>query len=161
VEVASVTWPASQASLVLSDKLWNSQILRIDDETEGTPGEPIWITDDSNSSEIYLLDRNTLRWGSTGPGSAKTLGVYYLAEAQELDSPTAVPVLIPHSHRWLLVWAAACIAMAVAERETPEQWAMQRKKLREQYHLLASKGRIMRPLAPGIRLYNREVDGVF
>lgn len=84
------------------------------------------VTDNTNlPRDITLLwnDRKTLYWGSSsGPSSAKTIRVLYLANAEELTSDTSEPDLIAPAHRDLLPLAAAILLAEESDLSVPASW---------------------------------------
>lgn len=155
----SLTWAASTQTLTLPDALIDKQIYRLDDETDQVPGVQLWVGHDGGqSTNIAWRDRNTLLWGTTGPGSARTIMALYVAEPGELHNPTDVPFLIPPQHRHLLIWSAAVIARSEADETAPATWLGQLDEARAQYHTLLSRGRIIYPLGYTINEPNKQSD---
>jgi hypothetical protein len=136
-----LVWPSGQRTLALPTHLTGAQIERITDETYGTPGELLWVTT-YNSGEVSFLDHATLQWGTSGPAGAKTLRIFYLAQAQDLVSPLDEPTFIPSRFRRLLIWgAAAVIRRGVDEDDTPQSWVQQQHEMRLTMWQALSKGR--------------------
>lgn len=143
----SLTWTASEQTKVLPRKLIDHQIYKIDDETDSIPGTPLWVgTDGGRSSIVAWRDRNTLQWGSAGPGSDRTLMCFYAASANRLVEASQEPELIPPQYRYLLVWSAAIIARSHSDEAVSPLWLAERAEWRQQYHLLLSRGTIVSPL---------------
>jgi hypothetical protein len=148
---ASLTWTASEQTLTVPQYLIDQQMIRIDDETDGVPGNPLWIGTEGQGTVIRWRDKNTLQWGDVGPGSDRTLTVFYVAAAEALTDPLSEPVLIPPDHRWLLIWQAAIIARAEADEGAPNEWKFQHAECRSQYHHLLGQGVITSPLSYTIK----------
>lgn len=147
-QTASFTWAASTVTVQLPQYLVDQQMIRIEDTTDTSPGPVLWVGGDGGQSTmVFWKDRNTLQWGQTGPGSARTITAFYNASAVELTNPLDEPVLIPPDHRHLLVWSAACIARAEADEGAPAEWVRQHMECRSQYHAMLAKGVIAYPLS--------------
>jgi hypothetical protein len=155
----SLSWAASTQTLTIPDKLIDSQVYRLDDETDSVPGVTLWVgTDGGQNSNVAWSDRTTLIWGTTGPSSARTIMAYYAAEAEELKNPLDVPKLIPYGHRHLLIWSAAIIARTEADEQAPREWVSQLDECRAQYHTLLSRGTIVYPLGYTVNEPGRNSD---
>jgi hypothetical protein len=132
-----LTWPASQLRLVLPESLASKTIIDIYDITSGEPGAVL-----ISKSNYTWADRGTLQWvGTTGPGSAKSLRVYYEAVAEPLINDDAVPVLIPPQFHQLLVWSAGCQLRAGADERMPPDWVTERDDLRLDCYKHLSRGK--------------------
>lgn len=146
------TWASTVEEYTLPAWVLDRGILRLDDETGGVPGQLLLVRPDEGLGGLHWRSRDTIRWGTSGPGSDRTIRVRFLAGAYQMSNPLDVPWLIPYDHRWLLVWAACCILRLEADEDkAPRVWMERRDSLRQDYHLLASRGQIALPYSPGIR----------
>lgn len=143
----TLTWAASSQTLTVPRILLDHQIYKIEDETDAVPGKLLWIgTDGGRSQTIAWRDRDTLQWGSAGPGSARTLTVFYSAAANPLVEASHEPDLIPPQYRHLLIWSAAILGRYESDEEAPMGWIAQREEWRRQYWTLLSRGVVVFPL---------------
>jgi len=144
---STLTWSASSQTLMIPRRLLDHQIYRIDDETDSTPGQVLWIgTDGGRTTTVAWRDRDTLQWGTTGPASARTLTAFYSGMANKMTEATQEPDLIPPQYRHLLVWSAAIIGRMEADEMAPPSWLQRRDELRRQFWLLLSRGQVVFPL---------------
>ncbi len=147
----SFTWAASAVTKTVPQNLRDQQIIRLEDTTNQSPGELLWVGNDGGmSTTIFWADYSTLQWGSVGPGSARTITAFYVASAVEMENAIDEPWLIPPDHRYLLLWSAACIARAESDERAPEEWLRQRDEYRSKYYSLLARGTITYPLGSTI-----------
>lgn len=121
-----MTWPSATVEFTLPKALWGKQIYHVEDITENNPGEPIL-------RYVHAVTNHSWQWGMSGPGSDRTLRVYYLAEAIDMEEDDDMPELIPDHMHELLVWSAAIFLRQVADEEAPREWHMERESLRMDY----------------------------
>jgi hypothetical protein len=148
------TWAADTSTLdltTLSSDLSTHSIIELSDETDDSEGTPIWVRHTSYESPVSWRNRTTLQWGTSGPGSARTIRAVYMASPQDLSDPLQEPYLVPPEYRWLLVWGAAVILRDMADEEAPARWVAKRDELREVFHLALAQGKVQQPAVNVIR----------
>lgn len=155
--VLDFTWPANQLDFTLTTQMKNSEWLRLDDTTHYDRGVEVEIGQTPMSGTVYLLDRNTLRWGTTGPSEERTFRLTYYSMAETLIDDLDEPEIIRPDHHELLVYSSAIELRAFADEDAPAIWSERYLELRMQFAKLTSRGR---PHQGGdITVINRDPDG--
>lgn len=136
----ALTWAASTSTLDIPEALREGQVIAVMDETALSPGSVVNFSEEYVGVDgIYRYSSEKWGWYPT-PSSARTLSVLYLAGWVSLVAEAQVPTVIPQDLHGLLCWSAAILGRRVADQEAPAQWLEQQKSMREQWHLLLSKG---------------------
>lgn len=151
-----VVWPGDSLTFSVSGNLSGAQICKITDVTEnltgsgfhvvvyegGDPpvGTPEW-TSQGFSGPIFWKDRNTLQWGTSGPGEDRTLRFTIFPSPEELSSDGDVPQLIHPDHHELIFYSAAIDLRTRADEAAPQSWQMERQELRMDLYKDVSRGR--------------------
>jgi hypothetical protein len=150
------TWPASQQDFTLTAQMKNSEWIRLDDITNSAIGSEVVFGTSPHQGTLYILDRNTLRWGSTGPSSERTLRLTYYSMAEELIDDEDEPEIIRPDHHELLVYSSAIELRAFADEEIPRVWQSRYEELDMQFFKLTARGR---PHIGGdVTVINRDSD---
>ena len=136
-----VVWTANQNTFVLPTHIRHRQMYEVWDVTSGDLGTRVHFGDNGLDGNIFWLDHKTLQWGTSGPGTDRTLRVQYYAEPEELIADSDEPTLIPVPFHELLVWSAAVWLRSIADEKPPEAWVMQREELRFGYYKHIARGR--------------------
>ncbi len=140
--VQTVTWPASQLQLKLTDDLTNKSLLRVYDRTDNDPGLPLDLATTGNLGRIFWKNRNTLQWGSaSGPAQAKTLDFVYMADAVNMTEDGEEPFLIPSEDRELLYWSAAIELRLRSDEDIPQMWAARHRDVQMDYWKKVAQGK--------------------
>jgi len=137
----TLTWPASTQDMTLNALMKRSQWVRLEDITNSAQASLIEVGSAANEALVYLLDRSTLRWGSEGPFSERTLRLTYLASAEELIEDEDEPQLIPPEYHELLAYSAAIELRAFADEEIPSAWQKRYLQFQMEFWKLVTKGR--------------------
>lgn len=125
------TWPASEPEYVLEAAVVDLQHFQFFDITDGRPGYPLRVGGRENPGDFFFVDRNTLRWNTeSGPSSARTIEVEYMAAAEELEADNDEPRLIAPPYRELIALSAAITARDEADEQHPATWAQRLTLLR-------------------------------
>jgi len=130
ISTTDVTWPSSTATLGLPSRLQGAQIVRVCDITDSNPGSELVFSDYGNVGDLFWLNRNTLQWGTTGPGSSKTLRFEYFPSITKLVQDEDLPDLIPSEHHDIIFWSAAIDLRNRADEMAPQSWLFERENLR-------------------------------
>lgn len=148
-----VTWAADAVTLELPPFLLGAQIVRVRDVTDSSDGDAVYISDSPDAGTIFRKTESVLQWGTTGPGSTRTLRFTYMAEPEYLgEHPSQEPKLIPAKFRMLLVWRAAIMLVAVGNRQAPSKWEQELEEVRSSFHKFCSRGFVMETDGPRIRM---------
>jgi hypothetical protein len=136
------TWPASQAELTLPANVKRRSLLRFEDISSGTePGSLLLFSRDGSAGDLRWATRNSLRWGTSGPATEKTIRCIFFEEPLTLASDDDEPELIPDTWHELLAWSAAIELRRMADESAPEQWLLHQQELRHGLWKDASRGR--------------------
>tara|TARA_Y100000034_G_C6702511_1_gene309907 strand:- start:19 stop:666 length:648 start_codon:yes stop_codon:yes gene_type:complete len=141
ITTKSVEWASSAATLELPLTLQGAQIVRVVDITGGTPGTELLFSDFGNVGDLFWLNRNTIQWGTNGPGSAKTIQFDYFPKAGKMVQDDDEPDLMPEEHRELIFYSAAIDLRNRADEMAPQAWLMERENLRMDFWKDISKNR--------------------
>lgn len=155
--VESITWPANQKRLELPAPLRGKWIISMYDTTNLDPGTAIYISDFREGATHFWHDHKTLQWGTNGPSSAKTVQVTYLGEPAEMLDDADEPLLIAPRFRHLIAWSAAIKLRVIGDESAPQEWYLQRDKIRERHLKFLSLRGPIETGGPGIR-NNRSED---
>jgi len=147
------TWEDGESTYTFSNEVAASKSLYLRDITNGEPGEELRISSTYRSGAIWWKNRTTLQhYNTTGWSADRTLVLHYLADAEELVDDAQVPVLIPYRHRYLLVWGTAWMARReVDEEAAPRSWEAKVHKMKQDYLLDLTQGRMELTVPPSIR----------
>jgi hypothetical protein len=146
------SWPANQVTFAFPTYIDQDSIAELYDVTNDSRGLPIIPFPRAMQTKIFWLDKGTLQFEQTGPGSDITLQVVYIAQPHDLKDPLDEPDLFPYAHRDLLNWSAACILRDMADEQPPARWIERRDEYRENFHLMLAKGK---PRAAPFRIRNQ------
>lgn len=135
------TWPASQVDLVVPDVLKGSQILRLSDITNGTPGSLIDFSEFGEVGLIYWVDAETLRWDRTGPQADVTIRAHFIPVAEPLVTDTSEPKYIPRSNHSLLAWATVVWLKTISLQSVPQMLIVKLQEKRARFWKKMAKGR--------------------
>jgi hypothetical protein len=154
VTVQTLTWASGDITRTLPETIHSSNILYIEDITNGNPGTilPIIPLGVANGSGLWFKDRETLQWGAAGPGEDKTLHVRALATPNVLRNEADEPLLIPYDHRDLWIWEAAILARDFADDEAPQAWLARRNDYKDTFHIHIAQGQPWGPGKPAIEV---------
>jgi len=139
--VTEITWLSGAVTLSLPGSVKRNQISRIIDVTNSDPGYPLVFDDSGFLGDVHWKDRNTLQWGTEGPGENRTLRVEYMAEPGEMSADEDEPDLIAPDHHELIFYSAAIDLRTRADEVAPQSWAMERQELRMDFYKDVSRGR--------------------
>jgi len=137
----SFTWPAGQLTYALTAPLSQATIIRMSDVTSTDPGYNLVFSEQGFSGDLHWKDRKTIQWGTTGPGSAKTIRVEYYPRPTELVEDEDELEMIPVQFHELLVWSAAVFLRTVADERPPQHWVNERDEFRIDFWKFLSQGR--------------------
>lgn len=149
------TWAASSVTFTMPSFIDRESVYSIHDVTSDTVGFPLFPSSRSIGNKIFWLDNRRLQWMTTGPGADTTLEISYLMEPAALTEETQEADWLPYSHRHLLNWSAACIAVDMADQKVPARWLARRDQYRSTYHLFLSRGSPAETNVPRIRNHRR------
>lgn len=135
------TWPGSTVSITLPSGLERGDLVLFEDCTTTDPGVPLIFDSFGHAGDVHWLDHRKLQWGTSGPGSDRTLKVTYLAQAELLVDDEQEPLLIQPEHRMLLVWSAACYLRLKADERIPDDWKTAYREHQMDYWKAVSRGR--------------------
>jgi len=139
--VTEITWLSGAVTLSLPGSVKRNQISRIIDVTNSDPGYPLVFDDSGFLGDVHWKDRNTLQWGTEGPGENRTLRIEYMAEPEEMSADEDEPELIAPDHHELIFYSAAIDLRTRADEVAPQSWAMERQELRMDFYKDVSRGR--------------------
>jgi hypothetical protein len=137
-----LVWPASTPSLTLPSWLDYTSIHEIRDVTSSEDGyvEIVRPQGPTNTSSLWWSGPGKLQMSGSGPGSDKTLRIWYL-QAEELNSELSEPVLIPHRFRMLWKWSSAILARRYKDEDNiPNIWLQQEDEWKRRFHHSISQG---------------------
>lgn len=142
--VHAFTWESGNQNYTLPKEVAWSRSLNLMDVTSGSPGNEILVFPSYRNGGVFWSTKDTLTIpSSTGWPQDKSMEWHYLADAEELVDDAQEVVLVPYRHRHLLVWGAALMAREeVDEGAVPQQWYMKVDRLRENYFLDLSQGKL-------------------
>jgi hypothetical protein len=159
----TLTWAGNSPTLDVGDELADSTLYRVEvrDTSAASTGawQPLWLSYWTEDSNNYWLDRRTLQWGLTGPGSDKSVRFTYIAEPAEMLDDMDEPTLIPRRFRHLLAYAACLKLRFVADDQTIEPLRRRRDELRERLWKSMSQGRPAQTGYPGATTSTPDVYG--
>jgi hypothetical protein len=136
-----ISWPADQVTLPLPSTVKKKAIYRIQDVTDDSIGAALIFSDYGLTGDVFWKDHNTLQWGVSGPGSARTLRVFYVADTVDMVSDGDEPELMPEPFHEVILWSAACWLRTIADEAPPQAWLMQLNELRMDLWKYVSMGR--------------------
>jgi hypothetical protein len=136
-------WPSAQLTYQLTPPLSKRGLIRITDVTESDPGRRIVFSENGLNGDVFWKDRNTMQWGTQGPGANRTLRAEYFAKPWPMDADDDEPDLIPEQFHELLVWSAAVFLRTVADESPPMRWVSERDEFRIDFWKYLSRGRPM------------------
>jgi hypothetical protein len=146
------TWSSGVSTFTLPALVRGTRIERIADITSSYPGQELWVGDNPQRAQIHWRDRDTLWWGSSGPGSDRTILLTYCSDPETLEDPDDEPMLIANKFRHLLMWAAAMILVTMADQEAPSEWRRRRDDIRDRWQKFLMMGRPTQTGFVGVRL---------
>jgi len=135
------TWPVNQQRFEFPLWLRRAQSYKFMDITGGRPGRSLMGTATPVDGLVYFFDEKTLQWGTTGPGSARTIEVIYYGQAADMESDMEEPSIIPAGFHELLVWSAAIQLRLGSDEASPGGWSRAHEDLQAAYQLFVAKGR--------------------
>ena len=130
ISTTDVSWVAGSATLELPTRLQGAQVIRITDVTSNSPGSELVFSDFGNVGDLFWLNRNTLQWGQSGPGSTKTLRFEYFPKITKMIEDDDEPDLVPSEHHDIIFWSAAIDLRNRADEMAPQAWLIERESLR-------------------------------
>ena len=130
ISTTNVSWASGTATLELPSRLQGAQIIRVCDVTSSDPGSELSFSNFGSAGDLFWLNRNTLQWGTSGPGSTRTLRFEYFPRTTKMVEDDDEPDLVPAEHRELIFWAAAIDLRNRADEMAPQAWLMERESLR-------------------------------
>lgn len=136
-----ISWAAGAVTLVLPVGVKRKQLIRVMDVTNDAIGGQLMFSESGLTGDVFWKDRETLQWGTQGPGAAKTLRVFYYAVPVDLVNDADEPELVPDQFHELLVWSAACWLRTIADEGAPNSWRAQLEELRYDFWKYISRGR--------------------
>jgi hypothetical protein len=155
------TWEADEVTYTLPSALNRISLFRLVDVTsDAEPGTQLLFSEEGSHGDIFFKDRNTLRWGSTGPNEDKTIRAYYFAAAEELSEDTDVPELVPDEFHELIPLSAAILLRGMAEEIPPPWWLEKQREYRYEFWKFISRGRPLDDI-PSVEMYEGDLDGGF
>lgn len=142
-KTATFTWPAGQLQVTLPDSVVRSNVIAFYDITSSEPGTLFVVQQErERGGSAWWYEHDKLNWaGNTAPTTAKTLRVFYLANAETLANDAQSPQLIPPQFHQLVVIAAAVHLREVADESAPLSWLKTLEDWRFDFWKSISKGR--------------------
>ncbi len=135
------TWPSGDLDFSLTSQMRKTEWLRLEDVTDSVRGLTLEIAKSSVEGNIYMPDRNTLRWGTEGPQSERTIRLTYLAAAETLIEDEDEPQLISPEYHELLAYSAAVELRAFADEEIPSAWQKRYLQFQMEFQKVVTRGR--------------------
>ena len=129
--IQSLVWPSGQLTYELPSSMDMKGLISVYDITNSDPGSPLWFNVWEAGASHLWRTRATMQWGTSGPGSDRTIRFTYLGDSQELVHDTDEPVLIPNDCRHLLSWRAASKLRLIADDSYPAGWDREMREIRE------------------------------
>jgi len=149
----TLNWPGSSPTLDVGDELADATLYRVEtrDATAAATGAwtQLWVSNWRESGNHHWLDRRTLQWGLTGPGSDKSVRFTYVAEPAQMFDDMDEPTLVPRRFRHLLAYAACLKLRFVADDQIIDALRKRRDELRERFWKAICQGRPAQTGYPG------------
>ena len=160
--VTEHTWSSGEVTYTVPAPLNRIAVRRIMDVTnDAEPGSQVLFSETGAQGEVFWKDRNTLQWGSTGPGQDTTLRFIYVASPEELVNDIDVPELVPDEFHELLPLSAAILLRGMADESPPPWWVSKQDDYRLDYWKFVSRGRPLDDI-PSVGGFEGEFEnGVF
>ena len=135
------TWAASTTTITAPDVM-KQGFLTLRDVTEDEVGEEVQFSSSGTGGDVFWKDRNTLQWGTQGPGSERTLRVFYKARMEKWAADDDSPAIMPEEYHELIVYSAAIELRDFADNgQVPQRWLQERQETRFDYWKHAALGK--------------------
>lgn len=109
------TWTSGAETQALPTGMQGYDFIRFYDVTDDSTGP-------GNALALPWENRTTLRWGTSGPSSARTIRAVYYARPATLVSDADVPDLLPPEFHEIICWSAASYLRMMADEDAPGRW---------------------------------------
>ena len=126
------TWLSGSRLFSLPGDMRRGDLLALFDVSSSVRGTPIMVGERLTGATVYWHDRKTLAWGTTGPGSERTLALEHTARPDPLELAAQEPLLFHQEHHDVFVWGAAVFLKSVTDESVPKIWRDSHAACREQ-----------------------------
>ena len=147
--VTTITWPAGQTDYTFVAPLSSTQLIKIEDITNGN-----LTTEFRLGGSLRWKDKDSLEWLPSGPPSNRNLRVIYYPTPELLVLDTDEPSLIREEFREVLSYSAAIELRMRADEQAPAAWERHLMDVRLDWYKDISYGR---PISDGTRVLNPSV----